>query len=171
MIKSAETAGFTLLEVLIAMLVVVLSFTSIILIQNTSLRSSERARQMSVVASLARQAMTETETLIQGKTFAEIKDEEKGQFKPPFDEYFWERKIKEVEFPQAAGEAEGGEERDGKEGNSQQEQMLTNLLTKYLSESIREVRVTVIWKQGDQEQKFPLASYWVNLKNDFKVSF
>ena len=47
--------------------------------------------------------------------------------------------------------------------------MLTKMMTNYLSKAVREVTVTIFWKKGSGEQSFTIATYWVNLNNEFKL--
>ena len=50
------------------MAIMVVAFASILMIESGSLNSAERARQMSIVAMLAKTAMSEAEITVIGKT-------------------------------------------------------------------------------------------------------
>jgi hypothetical protein len=47
---------------------------------------------------------------------------------------------------------------------------MTKLITKFLSQSIREVRLTLTWKQGAGESSFTLTTWWVDLNHEFSLS-
>lgn len=92
-----EKAGFTLLEVLVAM--AILSMVLVILLQNhgMSIRLSDRARKSSVAANLARDLMTDVE--IEG--FPELGSEE-GDFSELYPGLYpgftWQRQVNESIF-------------------------------------------------------------------------
>ncbi len=163
--------GFTLLETLIAITIMVLAFTAILMVENNSINATTRAKQMNIVAMLAKNAMIDAEFEIENLSFEEVKKEESETFAKPYEAYRWKREIKEIEFPSInlTGGGDGGE--DGGEGTSSglQEQF-AKLISKYLSEAIREITITISWKKGESEQSFSVSSYWVNLEHEFPLS-
>lgn len=168
-------AGFTLLETLIAITIMTLAFASILMVQSNAIQSSARAKQMNVVAMLAKNVMVQSELEIEGKTFDEVKKEHTEQFKEPFQDYTWTRIIKEIEFPSlgASGGGGGGANGGGASDDAGQDQMseqLTKLVTQFFSKAVREVTVTVSWKQGKGEKSFSLSTYWVDLNHEFQLS-
>ena len=165
--KSANS-GFTLLEVLIALAIMTVMLTSIFLIQQSSIEATIRAQQMNTVAMLAKNLMIDTELAFQEKAFADLKEEEKGQFPAPHQDYTWERKIKEIEFPNLGMGAGGGE--DGAEGANPQSEMLSKLVSNFLSKSIREISVTISWRKGSGTQNYAVATYWVDLNHEFSLT-
>ena len=166
-------SGFTLLETMIAMTIMLVAFSAILMIESNSLNSAAKSRQMNVVAMLAKNIMVETELKLEGRIFSEIKKEDTGDFKEPYQEYKWKREIKEVKFPNlnmAGKKQEGGDENaDEGSGSNSLAETLTKLLTNFLSNAIREVVVTISWKKGSGEQSFTVATYWVNLNNEFSL--
>ncbi|MCM2324121.1 MAG: prepilin-type N-terminal cleavage/methylation domain-containing protein [Oligoflexia bacterium] len=163
--KNAE--GFTLLEVVIALAIMVLAFASILSVQSGSLNASARARQMNIVGMLAKTKMVETEYLIEGKTFDELGKEAGGVFSAPYEDYRWTTTIKEIEFPSLSM---GGGQSGGSDGGEQGMEMVTGLITQFLSKAVREVTVTIFWKRGTAEQSFALSTYWVDLNHEFSLS-
>jgi len=172
-ILSGNTSGFTLLEVIIAMAIMVLAFSSILAVEQGSINASTRAKEMNIVGMLAKNQMVETEYKIEGKTFDEVKKEESGTFEAPYEEYRWKTTVQELKFPSLGSLGGGSGEKKSGGGDEAQNQMttlVTKLLTNFLSKAIREVTVTVIWKRGSGEQSFSLATYWVDLNYEFKLS-
>jgi general secretion pathway protein I len=174
--KYSTLDGFTLLEVIIAMAIMVVAFGSILAVEQGSINASMRAKQMNIVGMLARNQMIETEFKFQGKPFDEVKKEESGVFKTPYEDYRWTTKIKEIKFPKLSAGTDGGGDEDAAHGAGSQAQnngtgdMVSKVITNYFTKALREVTVTVTWKRGSGEQNFTLATYWVNLNNEFKLS-
>jgi len=174
------SSGFTLIEVLIAIAIISVVFTQVAINNSTSLENISRSRRMSVVTMLAKNQMIESERVFQGKKFNEVKDEESGAFKAPFDLYKWTRTIKELKFPniplpgaggESGGEDGGGGDASGEEGAPGSQdiaQILVRTLTKYLSDAVREVTVTVTWQKGSGTQSYSIVTYWVDLETEFK---
>ena len=163
-----NTRGFTLLEAMIAITIMALGVTSILSIENSSIRATTRAKEMNTIAMLTRRAMGKMEQEFEGKKFTDVKKEWTGDFEKPFDEYLWAAKIKEVKFPNL-NLAPPGKEGEKTPGSEIAEQM-TKLLTKFLSDSIREVVVTVKSKPGGTERVYTVSQYWVDLTHEFSLS-
>ncbi len=176
--KGLRTDGFTLLEVMIALAIMLIAFSSIVAIQSSAMNSALKARQIDEVSVLARNAMIQTEVEISGKKFEDIAGELSGQFDDPFQDYSWTRKIKEVKLPNLSGlsKAAGGdkgnasESADNDEKNSAIVEQMTKVITNFLSKAVREVTITVKWKRGATVQKYELAMYWVDLNSDFNIN-
>ncbi len=166
-LKNSE--GFTLLEVVIAMAIMVIAFSAILAVEGGSINATTRAKQMNIVAMLAKNKMVETEFNFEGKTFEEIKKEEAGTFENPYEDYQWKSVIKELTFPNLASLGKNSSQNsDG--GQTQGAEMVTRILTNFLSKAIRQVIVTVSWKRGNATQDFSLSTYWVDLNHEIKIS-
>ena len=171
--NSRDPEGFTLLETMIAMAIMMIAFASILMVESSSINTSAKAKQMNVVARLAKNKMIESEFDYEGKTFDEYKKEDGGVFPEPDQDYTWTREVTEVTFPDfssgaAKKEASGGASSEA--GGSEQADMLAKLMTQFLSKAVREVTVTISWKRGDGTQSFAVSTYWVNLNNEFQLS-
>ena len=168
--------GFTLLEVMIALAIMLVAFSSILAIQSSSMGSALKARQIHEVSVLARNAMVQTEVEISGKKFTEIPEEASGQFEEPFADYSWTRKIKEVKLPNLGGISKaaqgdtGGAKSDEEEKNGAMIEQMTKVITNFLSKAVREVTITVSWKRGTTTQKYDVAMYWVDMNSDFNLN-
>ncbi|OFZ79339.1 MAG: hypothetical protein A2583_00915 [Bdellovibrionales bacterium RIFOXYD1_FULL_53_11] len=164
-------AGFTLLETVIALAIMTVAFSAILMVESASLSTAEKARRMNTVSMLAKNLMAETELKMEGKKFNELKEEEAGEFKAPFEEYTWKRKIKEIKFPNlgVGGSGKSGEGDDAGGMNAAAEK-LAKLMATNLSKAVREVTVSVVWKKGGGEQSFSVSTYWVNLNHEFQLT-
>lgn len=162
-------AGFTLLEVIIAMAIMVLAFTAILAVQSGSLQATIKSRQLNVVAMLARNRMVDAELQIQGKTFDEVQKEQQGTFEAPYQDYRWKQEIKEIEFPSMnLGKASSTD--SGGEGVDALSERLYKLFGQYLSQALRLVNVTIYYKRGKTEGSFTVSTYWVDLNSEFKFN-
>lgn len=167
-----DQQGFTLLETMIAMAIMMVAFASILMVESASINTAVKTKQMNIVNLLARRAMIEAEHEFTGKKFEEIQKEKSEQVKPPYENFKMTRTIKEIKFPSFNMQpSEGGSNPEGSQetGNNFAEQ-LTKLVTNFLSKAVREVTVTISWKKGEGEQKFSVSTYWVDLNHDFALS-
>ena len=168
-------SGFTLLEVVIAMAIMAICFGSILAVEGGAINASTRAKQMSTVATLARNQMIETEYKIEGKKFEEVKKEDQGTFKEPYQDYSWKRVIKEITLPNLTSLLSGGgstakDSSSSKSGANQNAEMLGKLLTKFLSKALREVTVTILWTKGGNQLNYSVSTYWVDLNYEFSTT-
>jgi prepilin-type N-terminal cleavage/methylation domain-containing protein len=170
-----NNSGFTLLETMIALLIMVMAFTAILTVESNSIRASENARRLNIVRMLAKNKITEVEQEIEGKSFSEVKKENGGSFKSPYQDYRWNSVVKEIEFPNLSvgapkSNSSGSSSAAGGGAGSDIADFLTKLLTNFLSKAVREVTVTIHWKRGTSEQNFSLSMYWVDLNHEFQTS-
>ncbi len=82
-----RNSGFTLLEVLIALAILITAFGAIFMVQAGAISATEKARRMNVVAMLAKNKMVEAEMEFEGKDFNEVAAKKNGKFEPPHDDY------------------------------------------------------------------------------------
>lgn len=166
-----DRSGFTLLETMIAMAIMVVAFAAILMVESGSIKTTERAREMNTVSMLAKNAMIQAEFDTESKTFEEIKKEESGTFPEPYQDYSWTRKIKEIEFPNInMNPSQKQDSKDSDSGSSDvATDMITKLVTQHLSKAIREINVTISWKRGSGVQSYTVSTYWVDLNHEFQV--
>jgi len=173
---SARSAGFTLIEVVFALAIMTLAFSSILAVESGSITATTRAKQMNVVGMLAKNQMVETEYKIQGKKFDEIQKEESGTFDSPYQDYRWKTVISQITFPNLATMGGGKPGQDpgsssGGSGNSMAgTEQLTQIISNYFSKAIRKISVSVLWKQGAKEKSFSLNTFWVDLNYEIPLN-
>jgi hypothetical protein len=161
---------------MIAIGVLAIGIGAILVAENNSLDVTLRAKRMTTVATLAKNTVIEAERELAGKTFDEVKSESSGKFDPPYEQYSWTRKIKEITFPNVMSPGSGGGGNSGSGGSASGGtdvpgvERIVKIATEYLSKSTREITVTILWTERKEEQKFVVSQYWVDLNHEFNFS-
>lgn len=163
LLKNSVRAGFTLLEIMIALVILAGSILALLSAQGGSFLASERAERLTAATFLARQKMSEMQMEIE-KDLAKNKfprddTEETGDFDEPFDDYRWKYIVTKVEIPlQEAGSEEGAHALVLSYVRSIMEQ---------ISEGVREIKLTVFWGDKDlpeeEQQSLDLVTHIVKL--------
>lgn len=153
-------AGFSLLEVMVAIAILAVSLLAILNFQSTAVLSSGRAQTLTIATMLAQYEM--------GQILLEF-EKEFGKSRLPDDrtvsgdfsdlgypDYRWEVKLRRVDIPapplpeQAAGELVG---------------KITENIAKQISEATREVELTISWKElGEEDQSISVVTHLVDTK-------
>ncbi len=178
--------GFTLLEIMIAMAILSISLLALYSSMGNSLRISGQAETTGEATQLARKKMTEImmsldEDIARG-AFPEEK-EEQGTFDKPFEKYKWSYVIKKVEIPvlQPPGSKPAGTVGDpgtsntgsssaGASGQSTTPGLegaaanMAQMVTKKISESLRELKLTISWGENDNEEKVVITTHLSKLR-------
>ena len=165
-------AGFTLLEVLMALLLLATAVMILVQSQTTAITLQEQATRINTATMLARQIFTELDIRMGKEGFGELEVKEQGDFNDPlydaqFDDYRWEYEIEklEVELPNLGnlmgmlgeGTEELGEAAGVNTGGQAPQSDLAALgalgfdfsfLTDQMGKYLREARVRICWEEG-----------------------
>lgn len=151
----SKSRGFTLLEILVAVAIFSISMVALMSISGNTLVVSGRAERTTIATMLARQKMTDIEIeldkAMKKNEFPDEKSEE-GEFDEPFEDYSWAMEIRRVELPAPVTGEEGG-----------MQEMVGRQLTDEISKTIRELKLTVKWKELEEEQSFDVITHIVKL--------
>ncbi len=167
--------GFTLIEVMIALVIISIALVALSSSQGIALNSTRKSRFVTLATVAAKNMMSEidiTSTLKGFNYVKELGEKTDGDFDAPeYKGWKWVREVKEINFPisqimksymAGGGAAEEGDDTNStgsnnndSKANSQEGQILsmvaTNLET-FMKQSVREVTVTVMWPvRGGQE--------------------
>lgn len=140
---------------MVAIAILATSLTVLLTFAGNTMIKSGRAERMLTATMLARQKMAEIEIdLNKAQKKGEFPDEksEDGKFDDPFDEYSWSMEIKRVELPApVTGEKGSLQDTVGKQ------------LTKEISRTVRELKLTVKWQELGQEQTIDVVTHIVKM--------
>lgn len=150
-----KRSGFTLLEVMVALAILAFSLTAILGLNASSMMKIGRAQKLTIATMLARQRMAEIEIeLEKGIAKNEFPDErsEDGKFDDPFADYGWKMEVRRVELPAPIA---------GEKGSIQD--VVGQQLTKEISKTVRELKMSVTWKEGEEDRSIDLITHIVKL--------
>jgi len=151
--------GFTLLETMIAMLI--LSF-GIIVVSGTwsgNFLRVRKARLYNEVAFLLQQKVTELELKYGTASLSAIEEEETGDFGEDFPDYSWEFISQDFTMPDLSLFNSGEEAQDDIS------RTIKKALTNIISKSVKEITVSVILKKGGKrkrEARYSVSTYIVD---------
>ncbi len=163
--SEGKTPGFTLIEVLIATIILA---GSMVVLSNSwggSIFILRKSQVVNTVAYLLKRKMTEIELKYEGAPLDEVKDEDGGDFGGDFPEYSWRMRSKKMEFPDLSAvltAREGGVD----------EKLLTIVrsMTKQFNENIKEVEVTVIYKRSKRSLEYKLTTYLIDYSKPLNLT-
>lgn len=156
--------GFTLIEVLVAMMILA---GSLLVISNTwsgNLASFRKSRRIDTINYLLKKKATELELKYQDKSLDEVPEEEKGDFGNDYPDYKWALKSKKMEFPDLAPILLS------KEGGSNDQLIsIVRQMTETISKSIKELKVSVFVKVGKKDQEFSVTTYLIDYNKSLSL--
>lgn len=177
-----QSAGFSLVEIMFALAILSFSIMAVYTAVGNSLRASGRSENVRMASMLARQKMAEKmielqKDLDKGK-FPDDQVNDQGNFEPPLDRYRWEFAVRKVEIPvvelpgQEGAEATGGgpststgtEPGAANQAPAAAQENLAKLVTKKISESVREITLKVIWEELETEQSLSITTHIAKLQ-------
>lgn len=173
-----RTAGFTLIEVLLASVMFALMIAGVISARNTSLKRVAESRLLSQAQTLSEMKMTEMEIKYQGIIdkggVKSAFGEEAGTFPSPYQDFKW--KVEAKENPMIVGadklvaflKAYGMSDEDSQSQFEQSKLLLANL-NKALKENMIELVVKVTWTEREKDKDFLLVTHLIPKKP--KITF
>lgn len=180
-VPSRELAGFTLLEVLVAVAILAVSLSSLLSSQMMSLQATRYARDISVAALLAEWQIVELETKTRREGFVSSDVEVEGDFSDQgWDQFEWACTIHFVELPDYNQLVESKDQADEASGAKDDNMigagdqmfgalgMVWPMVKAAIENSIRKVTCTVTWTSGKIPYEYDVQTFWTNpeaLKN------
>ena len=175
-------AGFTILEMMVAVSILAVSATILLGTQSTAMHMNAYSSDISIAALLARAQMQDLEYEILQEPFKEGSDEEfSGDFsKQGYDSVKWEARVEPIEIGDdaansfvAAMESQlfGGEDSDGTLNQANMSigdavPILITLLPKMINDlgmKMRRVTLTLNWEYLGEAQTLTVSQYVVQL--------
>jgi prepilin-type N-terminal cleavage/methylation domain-containing protein len=163
-----QKSGFTLLEVLAATMIFSLCVFAIIDSQRTSQRTIVQSERYFLATNLARSKMSEVELKYQREFnvngISAVLKEESGSFEAPYQDFRWKLKISEAEMDFSKETMEqtmvglGVDKETAATEIEKQGLVLTNL-NKMIKENFVEIRVEILWRDGNRDSVLPLVTH------------
>ncbi len=149
--------GFTLIEVLIAMMILSGALVALSASWTGSVMAYRKGRKVNVITHLLQKQATEME--LQFKDQNIITDQElEGDFGRDYPDLSWKTEIKPLEFPNLApvivSQSEEG-------GVNQMTLTMIQQLSSQLSKAVKEMKVSVLWKAKNRTLTYSITTYLV----------
>jgi general secretion pathway protein I len=161
--------GFTLMETLVAVMIMTGGLIVIGSSWSSNLMRIEKARINANLAALLERKMTEFDLLYRGKPVSQIKEEDSGEFNGEYLGYRWEMRSKEFEMPNFTS-ALGGASADASQADLIK--LIASTVSEYMKNSVKEVTVTVFFKSKRakaKEMQQSVATYFVDYSKPISV--
>jgi general secretion pathway protein I len=164
-------AGFSLLEVMVALAILSLALVTLVGIVTSNVRTAAHAKSTTAGAFLARGKMVAFEDVVLEKGFQELDETSKGTFEEVgYPDYEWECLVEKIELPTEAAQLAqkaAGDKSQSKDPSQMLSGMMGGLLSGFiepirvgLQESVRRVTVKVRWQEpGRPNQSIEVVSY------------
>jgi general secretion pathway protein I len=149
-------SGFTLLEVLIAMIILASGVMLLAQSWSSSYNRIRKTQKNVEIAALLERKLAETDMKYRGKSIDSIPESEGDEFEG-YPEYSWKLESKKFEMPDLTSILIG---RDG--GVDQMMMQLMKQFSEHLSNSIKEVKITVIYKVKEKEFEYSATLLFVD---------
>jgi type II secretion system protein I len=171
-------AGFTLLEVLIAVAILSMSLTSLLSSQMAAMRATRYARGVSVAAFLAEGKLLDLEAQLQVEGWGSDDKTFDGDFgEEGWPDIRYECLVDFIEVPdfQALQQAKDGADTDGGFGSGQQVAdagdqafagmgMVWPVIKGAIEQAIRKSSCKVLWNDGAIPNEFTVETFWTDTK-------
>ena len=152
--RIVNPCGFSMMEVMVAIAILAISLLAIINFDGQSTAIAGRSEQLTLATFLGEEKMGEVvltlEKDIAGGLFPDDKSEE-GSFDKPYEDFKWKWAVRKVELPVPS-----------EEGGTPME-MMFKVVAQQISQSVREIKLTVSWKDLGKEQSFDVVTHITKL--------
>ncbi|MCA9507322.1 MAG: prepilin-type N-terminal cleavage/methylation domain-containing protein [Myxococcales bacterium] len=164
--------GFSLMEVMVALALLALSFTSLVLVQSRATNLAVQSRYISTATQLARFQLMECKREVE-KIISSASDfKQEGDYQEQgFDEYKWECHAPRFNMrPPSASQVESRAKANAPKGlkdemstTSSAMSPMISLITESLGNSVRELVVVIRWKNNGIDDEVRVVTHVVDL--------
>jgi general secretion pathway protein I len=158
--------GFTLLETLIAMMILSMAIVMLASSWGGNFARMRRTQVNTEIVSLLQRKMTEIDLKYKDKPNTIPEDGEEDDFGSDYPQYRWKMEAKDLEVPNFSDYLTS---REG--GANQMLLTVMSQLRDHLQKTVKEVRVTVIYtpKEGKNSQEYSVTTYYVDYDKEIPV--
>jgi type II secretion system protein I len=170
--RRLKAAGFTLLEVMVALAILSMTLVVLLRIVTNNVRATNHAKMTTTATFLARAKMVEVEDLVLDNGFSEEDESESGNFKDMGSPAFrWEYVIERIDLPTDMAQKTQAQAQDQSQNAKDPMSMMSGFLGGMMSsfiepvriglqESVRKVTVRVLWDEnGRPNQSMEVVQY------------
>ncbi len=125
------------------------------------LRKTQLNNEMSA---LLERKLTEIRIEYEGKSLESIPEEKSDDFGSDYPKFSWKLISKEFQAPDFASAMTS---QDG--GADQMSMMVMQVFGKYLSDSVKEVKISVVHKEGKKTLEVSATTYFINYDKEFSL--
>ncbi len=156
--------GFSLIEVIIAMMILSSGIILLVSSWSNSYKRINRTQVQFEMAALLERKMVELRKEFDGKPLETIDDEKAEDFGAEYPQYSWKMKSQELEFPDLTALLVS---QDG--GATSEMLQLVKTLTEHFNKSVKEVKVTVVYKGGTKPIEYSVTTYFVDYDKEIAM--
>jgi general secretion pathway protein I len=171
---SRTNAGFTLLEIMIAVAIMSATLVVLLRIVTNNIRATNHAKLQTAATFLARNKMSDIEDEILYDGFSSETEKDKGTFKDEgrgYEKFRWESEIERIELPTDMTQKTQDMAKESRDDAKDPMAMMTSFLGGMMSafiepiriglqESVRKVTVRIFWDEiGRSEQTIEVVQY------------
>jgi general secretion pathway protein I len=156
-------AGFTLMEVMVAIGILAISLTAIFSIQASSIQAAGRLKYITVATLLAQSKMIDIEKELTEEGFSDFAEELEGDFEEEgWPDMRWRATISKVIIPMPTG-VPGQDAGENTNAYASMMSGYATMITDLISNALRECIVTVEWEEGMATYSIDLATHFIEI--------
>lgn len=152
--KLNAESGFSLLEIMVAVAILSISFLALLNFEGQSLVLTGRSEKLTLATFLGQEKMAEVilefESDVASGAFPDEKSDS-GRFDEPYEDISWSWQIRRVEIP--VPEETGGDPMG----------IMFKAVAEEIAKAVREVRLTITWEELGKEQSFDVVTHFTKL--------
>jgi general secretion pathway protein I len=165
-------AGFTLLEIMVAIAILSMTLVVLLSIVTNNVRATNHSKMTTAATLLARTKMVDIEDYILDNGFTENTETNAGTFRElGYPQFRWESTIERIDLPsdlaQQGRDKAADQSRDAKDPMSMLTGFMGGMMSSFiepvrigLQESVRKVTVRVLWDEhGRRDLSFEVVQY------------
>jgi type II secretion system protein I len=160
-----SNAGFTFIEVLVAMLIFVMAVVVSLSVTDGSVRATNDTKEISTATWLLQNVMVELETKLETEGFDKgCEKKHAAKFEAPYQNYSWLTTCDEIDYQLSQTAAQLAQQKpDQGSDDANQENLIAKFILQnasdYISKAIRELHAEVTWTHGKLVRKIDLTTH------------